>query len=580
MILLLGFAFLAGLVTILAPCIWPILPIVLSSSVAGKGYQRPLGITLGIMASFGFFTLAISYLVNVFHFDSNSLRFAAVIIIGFLGLTMIIPRLSGLIEVYISRLSGLFGQTSRQGNGFGVGFITGVSLGIVWSPCAGPILAAIATLAATGKVTLNVILITAAYVIGTGIPLFLFAYGGQRIIARTRVLSTHLGRIQQGFGIVMLLTAIAIYTNYDKVLETTLLDLVPGFSTSLNTFESSKTITAQLELLKGKETQHVLAVSQKESLFNANTPAPDFAGISKWLNTESPLTINGLRGKVVLVDFWTYTCINCLRTLPHLTSWYEKYKDKGFVIVGVHTPEFQFEHNTENVLQAIHMHGIQYPVAQDNDFSTWNKYNNEYWPAEYLIDADGRIRRTHFGEGEYDEMETAIRNLLQESGQVLSGPVTNIPDKTPEGRQSPETYLGAGRMEYYYPSGSVSIGRRNFAFPKDTHLNTFSLSGEWNIRSENSVAGRDAQLQYHFYADKVYLVLHPGKTNSISRIKVLLDGTPISNADVGSDVQNGVLTLDSDRLYNLVDLQGKPGAHTLLLQFETPGIEAYAFTFG
>src|SRR5208283_435302 len=171
--------------TILAPCIWPILPIVLSSSVAGKGHQRPLGITLGIMASFGFFTLAISYLVNIFHFDPNGLRIAAVIIIGFLGLTMIIPALSGLIEVYISRLSGLFGQKNDQGNGFGVGFITGLSLGIVWSPCAGPILAAIATLAATGKVTLNVIMITFAYVLGTGIPLFLFAYGGQRIIRRT-----------------------------------------------------------------------------------------------------------------------------------------------------------------------------------------------------------------------------------------------------------------------------------------------------------------------------------------------------------------------------------------------------------
>ncbi len=420
MILLLGFAFLAGLVTILAPCIWPILPIVLSSSVAGKGHQRPLGITLGIMASFGFFTLAISYLVNIFHFDPNGLRLVAVVIIGFLGLTMIIPALSSLIELYISRLSGLFGQKTGEGNGFGVGFITGLSLGIVWSPCAGPILAAIATLAATGKVTLNVIMITFAYVLGIGIPLFLFAYGGQHIVRRTRSLSAHLGRIQQLFGVIMLLTAVAIQTNYDKVVETKLLELFPVFSTTLNTFESNNAISAQLDLLKGKDHSEIMNVSQKDSLLNADKAAPDFVGITKWLNTDSALTIQSLRGKVVLVDFWTYTCINCIRTLPHITSWYEKYKDKGFVVVGVHTPEFQFEHNTENVLDATKMYGIHYPVAQDNDYATWNNYKNEYWPAEYLIDAQGRIRRTHFGEGEYDQMEMAIRELLQENGKTLS----------------------------------------------------------------------------------------------------------------------------------------------------------------
>ncbi len=580
MILLLGFAFLAGLVTILAPCIWPILPIVLSSSVVGKGHQRPLGITLGIMASFGFFTLAISYLVNIFHFDPNGLRLAAVIIIGFLGLTMIIPALSSLIEVYISRLSGLFGQKTTEGNGFGVGFITGLSLGIVWSPCAGPILAAIATLAATGKVTLTVVLITLAYVVGTGIPLFLFAYGGQHIIRRTRSLSVHLGRIQQGFGVVMLLTALAIQTNYDKIVETKLLEIFPVFSTTLNTFESNNAIAAQLDLLKGKGHSEIMDVSEKDSLLNEDKPAPDFAGITKWLNADSALSIQSLRGKVVLVDFWTYTCINCIRTLPHVTSWYEKYKDKGFVVVGVHTPEFQFEHNTGNVLDAAKMYGIHYPVAQDNDYKTWNNYENEYWPAEYLIDAQGRIRRTHFGEGEYDRMEMAIRALLQKNGKILSGPLSRLPDEMPDDEQSPETYLGAARAEFFYPTKTLSPGQRIFSFPKEIQLNSFSLSGEWNIRSENAVAGKGAELQYHFIADKVYLVLHPGNTASPQRIKVFLDGKMIDNAEVGSDVQNGTVTLDSDRLYNLVNLHGRPGAHNLLLQFETPGIEAFAFTFG
>jgi cytochrome c biogenesis protein CcdA/thiol-disulfide isomerase/thioredoxin len=580
MILLLGFAFLAGLVTILAHCIWPILPIILSSSVAGKGRWRPLGITLGIVVSFGFFTLAISYLVHSFHFDPNALRLVAVVVIGFLGLTMIIPGLSGFIEGAISRLSGLFGQRAGNGGGFGVAFITGLSLGIVWSPCAGPILGAIAALAATGKVTLSVILVTAAYVVGAGIPLFLFAYGGQRVFTRTRFLSAHLGRIQQAFGVVMILTAAAVYTNYDKTVETRLLDLFPSFGTELNAFENTGALSQQLDILKGKDKPHVELVGEKESLFNADRPAPDFVGITKWLNTDTPLTVQSLRGKVVLVDFWTYTCINCIRTLPHLVSWYGKYKDNGFVIVGVHTPEFQFEHSTQNVLGAIKMYGIRYPVAQDNDYSTWNNYDNEYWPAEYLIDANGRIRRTHFGEGEYDRMEEAIRELLKENGQLLSGPLTGLPDETPDGEQSPETYLGAKRMEYFYPTGSLSTGRREFAFPNGMNLHTFSLSGQWNIRPEDAVAGADAQLQYRFHADKVYLVLHPGPSKTPQRIRVYLDGKAIGASQAGSDVKDGRVTLDADRLYNLVDLRGRRGTHTLRLQFVTPGIEAYAFTFG
>ena len=580
MFLLLGFAFLAGLVTILAPCIWPILPIVLSSSVSGEGHQRPLGITLGIMLSFGFFTLTLSYLVKIFNFDPDILRIVAVVIIGLLGLTMIIPSLTRMLEGFISRLSSIFGQRVKQGNGFGVGFITGLSLGIVWSPCAGPILAAIAALAATGKVTLSVVLVTVVYVIGAGIPLFIIAYGGQRIVKRTRFLSTHTGRIQQAFGVIMLITAIAIYTNYDRVVENELLNVFPEFTAGLNSFESNKEIKEQLNILKGKNSPDAVQVVNKKSFFNENLPAPEIVGIYKWLNTEKPLSLKSLKGKVVLVDFWTYTCINCIRTLPHVESWYQKYKDKGFVVIGVHTPEFQFERNTKNVEAAIKMYGITYPVAQDNDYSTWNNYNNEYWPAEYLIDANGKIRRSHFGEGEYDEMEMAIRELLGENGQSLNESMSDLPDQTPEGRQSPETYLGASRMEYYYPSGSLRTGYQHFHFPGEIRLNSFSLAGSWDIHNEEAVAGDNAKLEYRFYANKVFLVLRPGKAGSMAKVKVLLDGKIINMADAGSDVSNGKVTIDSDRLYNLVDLRGKRGDHILQLQFEDPGIEAYAFTFG
>ncbi|HUI31858.1 MAG TPA: cytochrome c biogenesis protein DipZ [Candidatus Acidoferrales bacterium] len=587
MLVLLGFAFLAGLVTILAPCIWPILPIVLSSSIAGEGHRKPLGITLGIMLSFAFFTLAISYLVKAFHFDPDFLRFVAIIIIGILGLSMVIPALSRFVEGLISRISGLLGQGSRQGSGFVAGFIAGMSLGVVWSPCAGPILAAIAALAATGKVTISVVLVTLAYVAGVGIPLFIFAYGGRQVVTRTRFLSRYTGRIQQLFGIVMILTAVGIYTNYDRLIETKLLNEFPQIGAALNQFESSKTVSDQLDLLKGNKSANddpasaaPVRSTENASYFNANTPAPDFVGITGWLNTDSPLSIKDLKGKVVLVDFWTYTCINCIRTLPHVISWYDKYKDRGFVVVGVHTPEFQFEHNTNNVQDAIKMYNIHYPVAQDNDYSTWNNYNNEYWPAEYLVDASGNIRRTHFGEGQYDEMEMAIRTLLKENGQPISETTDDLPDQTPTGVQSPETYLGAGRMEYYYDGGNTGTVDKKFTLADNLRRDSFSFGGNWNVEKEFAVAGKDAVLDYDFFADKVFLVLRPGNAGSMARVKVLLDGRPVDDSNAGADTNDGEVTVDADRLYNLINLRGKAGHHVLHLRFETPGIEAFAFTFG
>ncbi len=258
------------------------------------------------------------------------------------------------------------------------------------------------------------VLVTLAYVSGVGLPLFLFAYGGQKVVGKTRFLSAYTGRVQQAFGVLILLTAVSIYTNYDKVIQLKLLEAFPSYSSALTSFEKNDAIKQQLDVLKGRKPSNV--TTDARGLFNENKPAPEFVGITKWLNTDKPLTLKDLKGKVVLVDFWTYTCINCIRTLPHVTSWYDKYKDQGFVVIGVHTPEFQFEKETKNVENAIKQYKINYPVPQDNDFATWNAYDNQFWPAEYLIDAKGTIRRTHFGEGKYDEMEMAIQTLLKESG--------------------------------------------------------------------------------------------------------------------------------------------------------------------
>ena len=576
MAVLLLFSFVSGLVTIFAPCIWPLLPIILSSTTTG-GHKKPLGITLGIMLSFGFLTLTISYIVKVIPFDTNVLRFIAVFIIGFLGMTLLIPKLSGILESYVSRLSGKLKVNGNNSSGFLGGFVTGLALGVVWTPCAGPILATIATLAATQSVNLNVILVTTTYILGVGIPLFIFATAGRLLFTKSRTLTKYTGWVQQIFGVILIIAALLIATNYDKVLQANLLNLFPSYSNFITKLESNNAVKKQLDILKGKDS--VENVIEENKLLNADFDAPDFIGITKWLNPEKTLSIKDLKGKVVLVDFWTYTCINCIRTLPFVTSWYDKYHDKGFVVVGVHTPEFEFEKNTDNVLNAINQYNIHYPVGQDNSYVTWNNYNNQYWPAEYLIDANGKVRRTHFGEGEYDEMEKAIQALLKEKGEKVSAGLENMKDETPHGSQSPETYVGSNRMQYYYPDGNLYPQEKVFTISENPAQDSFSLGGKWNIMGEYSMTEENAVLVYNFQAQKVHLVMRPGK-NTKALVKVYLDGKIVNEVNSGADVKDGVVIVGKDRLYNLIDLHGKNEKHILKLEFINPGTEVFAFTFG
>lgn len=519
-----------------------------------------------------------SYLVSLLSLDPNNVRYFAVVVISFLGLTLIIPALGQKVEGAVSRLSGIFGGGNfAKHHGFGSGFITGCALGIVWTPCAGPILATIATLAATQSVTPAVVLVTLVYVAGVGVPLFLFATAGQVLLRKTRVLSRYTAPAQKVFGVIMILTAISIATNYDKVLQTKLLAVFPQYSNLIVNLESNSAVQKQLDVLQGRKESSSSGTTT--DLFNENTPAPDFVGVTKWLNTDKPLTIADLKGKVVLVDFWTYTCINCIRTLPYVTSWYDKYKDQGFVVVGVHTPEFAFEKDTNNVLNAIKQYNIHYPVAQDNNYATWTNYNNRYWPAKYLIDANGVIRKTHFGEGGYSETEKAIQELLKEAGKNVSVKLEDRVDQAPTYSVSPETYLGSSRMEYYFPSSNLGNGKKKLTLADSIPENSFNLGGEWLIEDEQATTGSNAVLQYRFVAGKVFLVLRPPSAKK-GTVKVYLDGKLIPATQAGSDVINGIVTVTTDRLYNLVDLHGKPGQHLLKLEFQTPGVEAFAFTFG
>jgi thiol-disulfide isomerase/thioredoxin len=286
----------------------------------------------------------------------------------------------------------------------------------------------------------------------------------------------------------------------------------------------------------------------------------------------------GLRGKVVLVDFWTYSCINCLRTLPYTKAWYKQYGPADFVLVGVHSPEFAFEQDTANVQHALAQFGISYPVAQDNGFQTWKAFHNEYWPAEYLIDANGRIRKADFGEGGYDAMDAAIRRLLAEAGHpVASGVDVSTAAEGDDDDETAESYLGLARLERFASNEKAVAGPRTYSFPKSLGEDQIAYKGPWNLSDQAAKPGKGSALELQFSADKVYLVIGPGHGGD--KIGVSLDGEPVAAA-AGADVKGSDVVLDTVRLYNLIDLKGKPGSHRLRLKFLDPGTAVYAFTFG
>ena len=584
MIVLYGVAFIAGLFTILAPCIWPLLPIVLADVTQSNSKRRPLGITAGVAISYAFFTLAISALESSFGLNPNVLRKLAVVVLLVVGLSMVIPALSRRMEASISRFSGKFGGMGRNTRSdFGGGFLTGIALGIVWTPCSGPILASVAVLAGTNKISLESVIVTLFYVAGVSIPLFGFAVGGQKLLSRSRRLSKHTGRIQIASGLVMIITAVGIYTNYDKTIEAKLLSAVPSYTNALTGIERTSSVTKALDKLKGTKNIPSTVTANESALFNGNggapSKAPEFSGISKWLNTSGAQTLASLKGKVVLVDFWTYSCINCIRTLPHITAWYNKYHSSGFEVIGVHTPEFAFEKDAGNVNSAIKRYGIPYPVALDNNYSTWNAYNNQYWPAEYLIDATGQIRRHEFGEGNYGETEKAIRSLLTSAGHSVKVVASDLPDTTPHSATTPETYFGSNRGQFGYPAPNYPNGTFDIPLQKSVPQDQFAFGGKWTIASEYAGAHAGASISEHFMASKVYMILKPGN-GATNKVAVTYDGKPLVGPLAGSDVINGVLTVDSDRLYNVFDSGKATSNGTLRFTFLNTGTQAFTFTFG
>jgi cytochrome c biogenesis protein CcdA/thiol-disulfide isomerase/thioredoxin len=555
----------AGFLAGISPCILPVLPVILVAGAdpaadpgqpAGQkaSLARPLAVVGGLILSFSLIVLAGSEFLSLLHLPQDSLRDAGIAVLILVGLGYLIPPLGHLLERPFARVSG------RRPNGGGGGFLLGLALGVLYVPCAGPILAAITVVGATHRVGLTAVFLTAAFAVGTAVPLLAFAFAGGQLASRIGALRRHAPQVRRVGGVVLIVMAVVIAFNVLGGLQR----LVPGYSTA---FQGSQKVRKQLSTLTGGHQGSLSHCSTTSRELVSCGSAPNFAGITAWLNTPGgkPLTMTGLRGKVVLVDFWTYSCINCQRTLPHVEAWYRQYAKDGLVVVGVHTPEFAFEHVVSNVRSQAAALGVHYPVAVDDNYATWDAYDNEYWPADYLIDAQGVVRHVHFGEGDYAGTERLIRELLVAAHPGLALPAAaDIPDQTPGGQMSPETYLGYERMQYLLPYGSVVKNKATvYRFPARLPLGAFGLSGTWTDHSQEATAGRDAQLELGFLASDVYLVLGGHGTLSVS-----LGGRHYSTIDV-----SGV-----PRLYTLFQAS-KLTSGKLLLK-ASPGVQAYDFTFG
>src|SRR3954451_8075764 len=443
MVLLILFAFVAGVGTAFSPCVLPVLPIALSAGATG-GRRRPLGIVTGLALSFTFVTVALVYAIHALGLPNDLLRTVAIVGLILFGLALVIPPVGDRLEAWLQRIAPTRSR-KRRGDGFGSGLLVGFGLGAVYTPCAGPILAGVITLSASQSFTAGRLATALAYGIGSPRALYGLMLGGRRL---TRRLARRSGRLQQGLGVVMVVVGALMLANVDTRFQNAVASDLPGFLVNpTGGLERSASVSKALDGVRGAGARAAESTSGLHRLFKA----PAIQGTQRWFNTPGgrPVSLADLRARhrVVLIDFWTYTCINCIRTLPELRAWDAKYRSDGLTIIGVHTPEFPFEKDAGNVEDAIHQDGLRYPVVQDNDYATWNAYANQYWPAKYLIDADGYVRYVHFGEGDYGKTEDAIRTLLAEAGEKRLGAKARARMDVPVALTTPETYLGSARAQ-------------------------------------------------------------------------------------------------------------------------------------
>lgn len=568
MIILTFFAFLSGIVTILSPCILPVLPIVLSGSIGGK--RKPLGVVIGFILSFSLFTLILSTIVQVLEIPPDSLRAAAIVIITGFGLVLLVPALQQKFELLASKVVSR--KQSGRKSGFKGGILVGASLGLLWTPCVGPIMASVIGLAVSRQVDGGAVIIILAYAAGTAIPMFGVMLGGRKILSRFPKLTAGTGKIQRLFGILMIAVGLSIGFGIDRRFQTLILTAFPNYGSGLTAFENSDFIQRALDRRADSDdvqSSEIKPMNRENAPHNAELddfgPAPELVNDNLWLNTEQPLSMEELFGKVVLIDFWTYSCVNCVRTIPYLRSWHDKYADEGLVIIGVHSPEFAFEREPDNVRKAAEDLGVIWPVILDNSFEQWRAYGNRYWPAHYFIDAEGRIRYFHFGEGEYENSEKVIRKLLSEAGANPTAKTTVERWRGPE-TQTPEIYLGWERAEGFLSEDIHKNDQRfYYSIPHSPANGEWALEGDWIIRDEYIEAGKEAALELGFYSSNVFLVIEPFSGGG--SLEVIIDGESVQ-----------VLQPVESKLYKIAAFD-ESSEHLLKLKVNG-NLRFYAFTFG
>jgi cytochrome c biogenesis protein CcdA/thiol-disulfide isomerase/thioredoxin len=572
-LLLIGFV--AGVIAGISPCILPVLPVVLVGWTAPvediehpfrARRRRSLLVVAGLVVSFSLITAAGSAILSALGLPQNLLRDIGLTLLILFGVGLLIPRIETLLERPFARLRGRApAQTAPA-------FLLGLGLGAVFVPCAGPILAAITFLGSRHHITFYSVLLSFFFGAGAALPLFTIALTGDRLIERNRKLSQRARQLRPLAGVLLVLMAVAIIFGAFNGIQ----KLVPGYTNALQQHVEGNNFTFnQIQSLKGSSTndgslvscERVAAVQPTSSLEKCGK-APEFTGIVKWLNTpnDAPLTLKGLSGHVVLVDFWTYSCINCQRSLPHVEAWYKRYHKYGLDVVGVQAPEFAFEHVISNVKSAAKNLGVYYPIAVDNNLATWSAYNNEYWPAEYLIDAKGVVRHVDYGEGNYNVTETLIRSLLTTANpsQKLPPP-TSVANLTPDQETSPETYLGYNYLSESYLQGSQLDENQvaSYKAPSSIPVGAYAMAGTWLSKAEEITAVHNSQIDLNFQANDVYLVM-----SGTGTITETLNGAPYRTVAVSG----------YPRLYTLFQSSKNTNGH-LGLSF-TPGLEAYDFTFG
>jgi cytochrome c biogenesis protein CcdA/thiol-disulfide isomerase/thioredoxin len=548
---------LGGLITGISPCILPVLPVIFFSSTPGATAAappesegavavktkralsetlRPYRVIGGLVLSFSVVTLLGSALLSVLHLPQDAIRWTALVALVAIGIGLIFPGFERLLERPFSRIPQK--QIATRGNGFGLG----LALGVLYVPCAGPVLAAIVVAGATASISVGIVVLTGAFALGTALPLLFFALAGRRVAERVKAFRSRQREIRIAAGFVTILLAVALVFDLPAALQRA----VPDYTAALQQkVGGSEKIREKLNLggiVNDQNAQLSNCSNGAPDLENCGS-APDLKGIAEWLNTPDgkPIALKSLRGKVVLIDFWAYSCINCQRAIPHVVGWYHAYRDSGFEVIGVHTPEYAFEQVPGNVAQGAADLGITYPVALDNGYSTWTNYRNSYWPAEYLVDASGTVRHIKFGEGDYGVTEKLIRQLLGDAqpGVKLPPPV-DAPDTTPQIGLTPETYFAVGKVVNYAGGGVYDEGSATYQYPAALKANSFALTGPWSLDYQGATAdGDNSAIELNYQAKNVYVVA--GGTGTLTVVRngklttVPISGPPTSRQIVADD---------------------------------------------